>query len=332
MNDLLVQQKARIRIYSCGGAGMNIGQRFEARRNHDEIGFAGVDVTYIDTSRSNLRSSIDPVHVYLLQGMDGSGKIRSENHEQIGDCILDILQQHKPLDLNIVLSSASGGSGSVIAPLLVSELLERKNPVIALAIGSTDSVLDIENTLKTIKSYDSIAQRRKAGVVMSYAENGQITSRQDVDRLMEKTIVRLCALYSRENRELDSQDLFNFMRFERSTSFKPQLAALSIIDGDGQISDLGHVMSVATLTTLDANSDLSTIPEYRCVGYLPDQAAPPVLKEAPLHFVTSDGVFPQIAADLQKLLREMRDLQDARRKKQNISTDDDNAAQSGLVL
>ena len=163
--------KGKVTVYCAGGAGLNVGQYFEKHRGNNEPAFAEINIVYIDTSRSNLRANISADNCYMLKGMDGSGKMRSENHEEIAVHIRAILQQFKPADLNIVLSSAAGGSGSVIAPLLTSELLKSEVPTVVISIGSADTKTDIENTLDTIKSYEAIARMRKAPIVMSYVQN-----------------------------------------------------------------------------------------------------------------------------------------------------------------
>lgn len=330
MSDIKI--KGRVRIYACGGAGINIGQLFEEFRGKPGTAFAEVDIVYIDTSRSNLRSSIDPKFCYMLDGLDGSGKIRSENHVAISERVLDILQQFKPADLNIVLHSAAGGSGSVIAPSLVSELLHREIPVIVTAVGSSDARLDAENTLKTLKSYEAIAQRRKAPVVMSYVQNSLSTPRSIADKHIESVIMALCMLYSRENRELDSKDLFNWLRFDRVTSFHPQLVSLTMVQGNNKISDLGNVISVATLVTNDASATLADMPEVQYVGYLPEETQPEVAAKTPIHFVTADGIFPEIVKVLNGTIGSFTETQAARVKKVAILTHADTPTDSGLVL
>lgn len=324
--------KGRVRIFSCGGAGVNIGQHFEQHRGASESAFAEIDVVYVDTSRSNLRTTINPDHCYMLDGMDGSGKVRSENHQEIDGRIRAILQKFKPVGLNIVLSSASGGSGSVIGPLLTSELLGSESPTIVIAIGSADSRLDAENTLKTIKSYESIARMRKAPVVMSYVQNSKTNSRSEADASVIAMVMALCVLFSRENRELDSRDLFNFLRFDRVTTFPAQLAALTLVEGKAEIKDLGNVISVATLAKEGGVTTLKETPDYQCVGYFPETADESILQKAPMHFVTSDGIFPEVAIHLQKILRDLESVQSARVKRQGFLSNTDSATESGLVL
>ena len=325
--------KGKVKLYACGGGGINVGHRFEKHRGKSETGFAEIDVTYIDTSRSNIKSDIDADNLYLLSGLDGSGKIRAEDHKVIADHIRDILQKHQPGDVNVILSTAAGGSGSVIAPSLVSELLDRQIPVIVVTIGSADTRLDAQNTLKTLKSYEAVAKLRNAPVVMYYVQNSPTMARSEADKKVESLITSLCALYSRENRELDSQDLFNFLRFDRVTSFPVQLAALSMVEPASDIATLGNVISVASLSQgEDTKASFHVMPEYQCVGFLPTGADAKVIAATPLHFVTSDGIFVEVAAQLNGLLKDLDQSQAARIQKVSIVSDRDSTTAAGLVL
>jgi cell division GTPase FtsZ len=327
-----MSNKGKIRVYSVGGAGMNLGSLLEKHRNQTEVAFGEIEINYIDTSKSNLRSNIDQSHCYLIDGLDGSGKIRSENHEEINDRIRAILQQFKPADLNIILGSAAGGSGSVIGPLLTRELLAQEVPVIVLNVGSADTRIDAENTLKTIKSYESVARLSNAPVVMYYVQNSQTTPRLEADNLMFNMVLSLAVLFSRENREMDSRDLFNWLRFNRVTTFPVQLASVSLVEDKESMSEIGNIISVATLAREGMNTALSEKPEYQCVGFLPENADDPVLSKAPLHFVISDGIFNSVHSHLTSILKELEEKQQARLKHTNLLNDKDKPHDNGLVL
>lgn len=331
-------QKGKIKLFACGGGGINIGAKLQNHITKGAVGFGDLEVVFIDTSRSNLEQAIDQKACYLIEGLDGSGKVRSENHQEIGQHIRDILQMHKPGEVNLVLSTAAGGSGSVIAPSLVSELLSREIPVIVLTIGNADTRLETENTLKTLKSYEAIAKMRKAPVVMSYVQNDENATRQTNDARISYVIMALCSLYSRQNKELDSKDLFNFLRFDRVTSFQPMLASLTLLsaaDGDdifSGLNQLGHIISVASVVRSDQSPKLPMRPEYQCTGFLPSDADSVLQGSVPMHFVTSDGVFHQVATQLQKLIDEMEETRNARVHKSGLLGNGDRPTETGLVL
>lgn len=324
--------RGQVRLYACGGGGINIGHLFERHRGVEEAGFAKVDTVYLDTSRSNMRTSMPGEHTYLIDGLDGSGKLRRENHVVIAERVRDMLHSHEPRDLNVVLSTGAGGSGSVIAPSLVSELLSMDLPTVVVLVGSAESKLDVDNTLKTIKSYEAVAKLRQAPVVVAYFENCAETPRGKVDAAAESVITSLCGLFSRQNREMDSKDLYNFLRFERVTSFQPGVVGLSICDQQSDLSALGNVISVATLAKVPDEAAFAQMPEYRTVGFVAETASPGIISRMPLHYVTSDGILPAVVQRLNDTLQQLNASQKQRLRAGPVLSTSDNATDNGLVL
>ena len=325
-------RKGTVRLYAAGGCGMNIGSLLEKYRGVKNPGFAELDICYLDTSASNMRDHIDDDHCYLIDGMDGSGKLRTENHLEINDRVRAVLQKFKPADLNIVLSSGGGGSGSVFSPLVARELLANENPVIVLLVGSADTRLDCENTLKTIKSYESVSKMSKTPLVMLYVQNTTNTTREMSDNSIINAIMSLLILYSRENREIDSKDLFNWLRFDRVTTFHSQLACLTLLVNRDIPEDLGNIISVATLVNDGMHTSLPSMPEYQCSGFLPNDIDKTVQDKAPIHFIVSDGIIHGVAKQLQDILTQLQKAQDARIKVSGVMSTNDKAHDSGLVL
>lgn len=330
---MIEKPKGRIQLYACGGAGVNIGKTFEALRGSQEIGCALMEIVYIDTSRANISQEIPEKHCYLLKGVDGSGKIRRENYQAIADHTREILQMFEPTDLSIVVSSGSGGSGSVIAPSIVSELLERGEQVIVMVIGSTDTKLDMDNTLKTLKSYDAIVKKTGKPVVMVYLENNSKTSpRAVVDNSIKRVISSLSFLYSRENDELDSRDLHNWINFHIPTAYEPQVAILGIYENEIPEEARTSVISVATLANHGADTFLGFHPDYQCVGFKPEGVTEDLKAITQLHFTTSTNVAAQAAANLQNKIDDLTKAQKARVKTDSIVNDKDDVTDNGLVL
>jgi hypothetical protein len=330
---MIDKPKGRVQLYACGGAGVNIGKQFEQFRGVDEVGCATMDVVYIDASRANISETVPEKYCYLLKGVDGSGKIRRENYQAIADHTREILQLHEPKDLSIVISSGSGGSGSVIAPSLVSELLDRGEQVIVVLIGSTDTKLDIDNTLKTLKSYDAIVKKHNKPVVMAYLENNsRTTPRAAVDQAVHRMISSLSYLYSRQNEELDSRDLHNWINFNITTAYAPQVAALSIYEAEVPEEVRGSVISAATLASTGEDTYLGFTPDYQCVGFKPHGVSKGLQEIPQLHFVTTNNVAAQAASGLNAKLEELAKAQRARVSAGAILTDKDDVTDNGLVL
>lgn len=312
-----VKQKGSIKLYACGGAGINIGKTFEEMRGQSSDMFATLDVAYLDTSAANLSDPKIPLSaVYKVPGKDGSGQLRKLNAEDIFARAPEMLEKHQPLDLNIVLHSFSGGSGSVIGPALVSELISRDCLTIAIGIGEADTVTHMENTQKTILSYIGVSAARERSVVASYFENSNLTPMEDVNLAIAQLITALSVLASRENIGLDSRDLNHLINFDRVIqSYGPQLALLSVFEGTSISDNIGNIITVATLATQGGTASIGQMINYQTVGRLPsapDGKESPVHAQAPVHFVVSDGLWAETEARLDAALTEFRRKEAAR--------------------
>ena len=332
MTNVLQASKGKAVIYACGGTGTNIGKKLEQFRNVSETGMADLNIVYIDTSKSNLSETVPKEHCYLFDGLDGSGGIRKDNHKAISDNTRKIIQAFPPQDINIVISSGGGGSGSVIAPSIVSELISKDIPVVTIIIGSTDTRTFVTNTLNTLKSYENVSNKRNRPVIAAYFQNSRETPRHKVDEAVIAVILSITTVFSRENAELDTRDLFNFLYYDRPTSFKPQLAHLSVTVGNvpSDISD--NVITIATVAVEGADTSLDFTPEYQCIGYLPANAPSDVLKNSPIHLIIHNDVFSDVSRDLETRKETLLVAEQARVPTKSILSDDDIATDDGLIV
>jgi hypothetical protein len=324
-----------VTVYCCGGGGINIGSMLENCRAKADPGFATISNVYIDTSVSNLLKrgqDIKEEHRYILDDLDGSGKIRRANVNQIVPHVKSILQQHKPGDFNIVVSTGGGGSGSVFAPLLVQQLLLDGQTVVVLTIGSLDTKNDITNTLNTLLSYEASGKKAGTSVVMAYFQNDENNSREKNDQAATKLLTSLFLLFSKQNHELDSRDLFNWSRPEDVTGFPAQLLYLSVADSKEEVKQVtGNIVSVATLATVGTNVTLSPVPPVQYVGYLDDEVAKNSVPGAMMNFVISDGVIPATVAKLKSLKADIEKSENAQIRSTGILKAGD-ADENDLVL
>ncbi len=286
-------------IYASGGAGCNIVSNFLKQMTKESTGMTLFGCVYIDTSRSNLNPDIPLSDTYLVDNLDGSGKLRASNYQALSDCSRDILLKHKPADINIVIGSASGGTGSVISPILVSQLLDRGEDVIVIAIGSTSSRIETENTLKTLKSYEMISQKRETPVIMAYRENSQKKPRADVDGEVEMLIATLAVMFSGNNRELDSSDLSNFLNYQKVTNFKPKLSHLDIFSGNVTLTKGQALVSLVTLMDSTSDAESGVLTDYQAVGFIPETAKAYLGQQLPIHAAVVSGYFNGVAEALE---------------------------------
>lgn len=286
-------------IYATGGSGCNIVSNFLKEMTKESTGMTLFGCVYIDTSRSNLNPNIPLSDTYLVDNLDGSGKLRASNYQALSDCSRDILLKHKPADINVVIGSASGGTGSVISPILVSQLLDRGEDVIVIAIGSTSSRIETENTLKTLKSYEMISQKRETPVIMAYRENSQKKPRAEVDGEVEMLIATLAVMFSGNNRELDSSDLSNFLNYQKVTNFKPKLSHLDIFSGNVTLAKGQALVSLVTLMDSTSDAESGVLTDYQAVGFIPETAKAYLGQQLPIHAAVVSGYFNGVAEALE---------------------------------
>ena len=294
-----------ISIYACGGTGTAIVSMFEKYRSKDAVsGFAKVIPYYVDTSLSDISDELPREFVYAFEETDGSGKLRSENSDLIKTHVNDILHKFRPADVSVIVSSASGGSGAVVAGYMLNELLRRKLPVIIITVGSEDSRIELSNTIKTLKTYEKAAQVHKTPVVLSYWHNDTETPRDVVNTGVEALIRRLSSLFSRQHARLDTADLINWLNYTKVTDIEPRLVLLDYYgSSDVRKADI-NVISAATLCLDGLDSSLGLPVEYQAVGYVsPENNQNIQIKEA-IHFCVIDGAVSNIFKTLNKSLDE----------------------------
>jgi hypothetical protein len=319
-------EQGKVRLYGCGGLGTNIVKDYIGRQ--PAPGFAITLPSFIDTSRSNLAGIEDEKTIYVLDKTDGSGKVRKENHAQISAAVKQILLQQPPEDFNIVVFSASGGSGSVIGPLLAKELLARGHSVVVCLAGSSESTITAQNTLNTLKSLSAISKQIDTPVVMFYRHNGGECTRSVVDGQLNLAISSLCYLTSRQNDELDTKDVANWLRFNHSTSVPAQLALLDIFSAPEQVASITDPITIASLYSDRDQPHLEEpIPEYPCTGYFTTK-----IDGIPeLHLVVStenlDATYEKLNGTLEKFIQRREGRAAAIDLVGNAATTDD-----GLVL
>jgi hypothetical protein len=320
-----------VNLYACGGAGLNIASSLEKFRGTTEEGFATVDTFYIDTSKSNLKFNPPEDSVFLIEGVDGSGKKRDQNYELIYERSKEMLQQFKPADVNIVLHSASGGSGSVIGPVLVSELLNRGENVIVIMVGSRDSRIEINNTIKTIMSYEMISNKRELPVIATYYENSNEEPRSSVDASVLNAITLLSAIFSKDNAELDSSDLNNFLNYHNVTSYSPRLAFLDFYSKDIALVKGQTVISVVTLGEEGSPTSLKDPVEYQAAGFMCESAIKRVDLHLPIHTAVINGTFNIIIKRLNDVIQELDTARSAVVEKPLLKGNE-KATNDGLML
>lgn len=258
--------KQKLNVYCCGGAGINIGKSLDGTDDH-------LEVIYLDSSVSNIDKLDKDTNAFLIRDMDGAGKLRSKTYEAFKSEVEAALTKFKPSKgLNVVISSLSGGTGSVIAPLIARELIISGQTVIVIGIASTSSVIETENTIKAIKTYNNFSVQHGKPIAMFYCDH---EVRSEADDTIKALMVSLSLITDKSRtREFDSTDLHHFINYNKVTSLPIGLSNLQISinnDDSVKLTDDAHLASTILITT-DTDSVLSgEKPEYLATVIVTDE-------------------------------------------------------------
>lgn len=311
-------QRGSIKLFACGGAGINIGANFENYRSHIEPGMAEIETVYFDSSRSNLKPNMPMDKVWLLPEADGSGKERKQLAGPIMKSAKEMLQKHRPAYANVVICSASGGTGGVLAAALIKELLDQDQLVIAVTVGVADSGTEIKNTLDTLKTFEGIVQATKKPISVAYFENNKETPPTKVDEKIMELVVAISVLFSRQNEGLDTRDMYNFLNFDRMTPYEAHAAGLETYAGTLNPEDHKDTITVASAVTNKDHRGIDFLIPYTCYGVLPADVTTEISEQAPIHLVTKAFAFNEIAKRLRGHLEEIRRAAEANTAKSEV--------------
>lgn len=327
----------KINIFCAGGAGIGIGKYFELERGKKNAGYAEVNPVYMDTSKAST-FDVPAEYFYQLPEANGSGGKRSHNGADIVKYTGEMLQKFPLGDINIVIHSATGGSGSVMGPSIVSEALNQGKSVIAFVIGGDDTKNYIENCIGTLESYEGIVEAREKPIVLQFLQNGVDGTIEEIDQKVHLAISCLTALYSSQNKNLDQRDLHNWLHFDEVTTYEPQVGVLSIHQEKMVIGDV-NLISVATLNTDLNNTKVGQPVEFQRVGVpvhiVEHEASLPIDKRAlsfPLHFAVADGFLDTVVKGLRKQVADYEQRESARVVKNKLSDGTKKRASNGLVF
>lgn len=217
--------------------------------------------------------------------------------------------------------------------LLHSELLARGEQVISIVIGGEESAMATDNTVDTLKSLDAISQKRGKNVVFAYQHNDPHTTRAEVDTHVHATIAALSVLASRQNDELDTRDMYNWLNFSEidRLGFEPALVRLRVFDHESAMEGASDfdVISVASVLTNPSIPTPAWHPDYSATGYCNLEA---ILGEK------QDGMHYLLTHDVDKIYNYIAEIQSqvherkSARKGVQRYADKGEADDNGLVL
>lgn len=215
--------------------------------------------------------------------------------------------------------------------MLISELMKKDVSVMVVCVGSSDSRIEAENTVKTLKSYAMISEKSGRPVNMIYAENTRETGRGVVDKTVETNIVLTSMFFSGQNKELDKSDLRNFLDYHKVTSFNPKLTMVDFSSKDIHLEKDQAVVSVVSLTDDQTSTAIDLPVEYQATGFVMPAVKEAVKVDMPIHMATIANYFNNVIERLEKQLRQIDEARSAVVEKSIISKDEE-STELGVIL
>ena len=221
-----MERNINLSIIAAGGAACNILRKYRENYGTDKSDICGdnsISHVVIDTSTSNIdkagfrdRREGDeyvayiPVKTHVIAEA-GAGKNRASLLKDI-QWKLDKSGVYDDFgDVNIFIFSMSGGSGSVIAPLLIREAGKRKKRIIAIGIVDACSETDCFNGINTIRTLEAFAKDERIyipSMIFNNVEVGRVkVNLSIIDRLHQLEGLFTCAGIE----EVDFTDKMNFL-------------------------------------------------------------------------------------------------------------------------
>lgn len=322
-------------LYGCGGFGINTVRRWDTnlpanKEIADSENSPVISVGYIDTSRTaNLLGDEPEDSIYVVNGMDGAGKIRRDSHTAFGadNAVNQILLKLPPKALNIVAFSLSGGSGNTVGTDLVLELIKRGERVLAIITGSSENALTVQNTLGSIKTLDYRARENGVFVPVVFEDNGDNSEREIVDERVKAIIGAFCIMSGPKIIEMDTADVLNWLRPDLvpGVNVAPQLALVEVVTDASKLTEIADPISVASIVTNATETLQGVVPDYSTVGYHPRDGR----DRQSYHYVLSIDAIPAIAGLIKNRLAEIEKRRAARKVQPSI-VDTNDVADDGM--
>ena len=247
--------KKELNVIVCGGAGINIAKLLKVNKLSPrlaEASYVALDASGNNRLPEGLGITVERVPVAGAGGQlaNGSGKVKSTNYAEAQPFVDRIMNKYTPGVFNLVVCSGAGGSGSMLATLVIRWLkLNGHSATLAIITDHTTQV-EMENSIKTVQSMAVQTQTNFLNVPIPCMEfrNTAEKTRGQVD--ME--VVNKLALYSLfatgSNEEQDLQDLLNILEYSKHYGVPPALSYISFYDAPEKYKGAPPVAYVSLFT------------------------------------------------------------------------------------
>lgn len=203
-------------IVGCGGFGVNRAAAVAMSGAVENVEvLPNVDFLMIDGSDSNF-AGMEALQekLWKVDGTDGAGKIRGNCAEVYVDFIRKNVAKVPEADMYVVVYSLSGGSGSVLGPELVHQLMAKGKNCVNVVLSTDDSKVDVKNTFNTLTGLANYAEELGRPIHFMLEESSSGT-RSEVDAAIHDHIVSIAGVCGRPHHGLDSNDVSSWLDYHK---------------------------------------------------------------------------------------------------------------------
>jgi hypothetical protein len=288
-------------VYLFGGCGLSLGAACDIEQVGDFSGFGQPNMIYFDSSKSNLPGGEN--NVTLRSGTDGFGKDREEAKRLLGDSVDPFLRANPPTEFNILVFSLSGGTGSVIGPMVVEAINRLGKSTVSIVVQAADCEKSTSNTLETIRDLNKISNRLKKPVVVSFHDNfGPDCTMETVNKAIHQELRTMMILCSHQNVGLDSSDMEKLLDYTKVVpGVKHRLVDLLINFGN-ELEVSGAISAISLL--VDAQSpQLNIIKHWGKNAFIPASTTNATkVPMTDMHFITTPVLMANRMLELEKYI------------------------------
>ena len=276
-----------------GGGATRISDKVLRGFKNSGEGFPTWEFHYGDTTNVNYSKLSDPLgELFKIESgysgsaseVDGSGADRSSNAETIKNGIQEYVKSLKLVnntvgEYHLVFFTTNGGTGSVMGPLFIQELLNKDINVIGIAIGDSSDAVSTRNTINTIASLDKIARKARKALSLVYYNNhtecpsNNQKGQEIVNEKLKNTLTIMSTFFAGTHTDLDNKDMELFIEQTRRSDFNiPNgLVRLMFVNKPVEIQPGVSVSMTRSLTSGTENFNLDYNVVHKKNGVITDK-------------------------------------------------------------
>ena len=260
----------KINIIACGGSAVNILEDIKAIDSELSLSIPDAKYYHLDSSTGNQAKSLQQGNEFIhIKSSDigetdlsGSGMLRSANSEHFKIGVSKFLNENKFTKrddnvLNIIIHSASGGSGSVIAPLIVLEMLKTDQNFLVVMVSDSSNLTYASNSRDTLLTYTAIAKGVDKTIPLYTIDNTNYKSLELANKQIAGFLLPFYIFCSDKLEDIDNADTFSLLashRLRGKIVVPSTIMILDIVAGKTISTDLGD--SIVTSRILSDSNDI----------------------------------------------------------------------------